>query len=145
MFNFAETPSFSDNFEDAGIEGSNFVLSLGTMFSFVVLFPLWLLVKAVARMLCTGSCRNKCCYNLFIAPTPALPTFITFLLESCLEIGVSSAVSIYFMSNERLMTVWEAASSFLAYAFAVALIVLPIYLFVAGIRMHRAVKKGDEE
>jgi len=115
------------------------------MFAFVVLFPAWLLVKAIARMLCTGHCGTKCCYNWFLAPTDALPVFIIFLLESCLEIGLASAISISFMSDEKLATVWEAMSAFLAYAFAVALVVAPVYMITAGVRLYRAVQAKDEE
>ena len=127
------------------MEGSNFVVQMGTMFAFVVIFPLWLLVKAIVRTICTGSCRIKCCYNTFIASSPVMPVFVTFMLESCLEIGVASSVSIYFMSDERLSTVWEASSAFLAYVFAVALVCLPIYMIISGVRIYRAVKTKNEE
>ena len=62
-----------------------------------------------------------------------------FLLESCLELGFSVVISIKFMSNERISTVWETMSSILSYLFAVALVVAPIYLIISSVRFYRAI------
>ena len=56
VFDFRETPSFSEFFEAAGIEGSNFVIGIGTLFFFVVGFPCWLLFKYCLRRSCAGHC-----------------------------------------------------------------------------------------
>jgi len=39
IFDFKETPNFSEKFEAVGIEGSNFIISMGTSFIFIVYFP----------------------------------------------------------------------------------------------------------
>lgn len=70
-----------------------------------------------------------------------VPIFILFLLESCLEIGLAASISIGFMSNEGFSSVWETMSSVLAYWFAMALVVAPIYLLISGKRLHKAVQQ----
>ena len=67
LFEFKDTPTFSETFEAAGIEGSNFVLSIGTLFFFIVLFPAWLLFKALVAMIITKTnlLKIKCCVKTF--------------------------------------------------------------------------------
>lgn len=43
-----ETESFNENFIEAGIEGSNFIIGIGPMFIFVVLFIFYMLVHRCA-------------------------------------------------------------------------------------------------
>mmetsp|Transcript_33742 Transcript_33742/g.44510 ORF Transcript_33742/g.44510 Transcript_33742/m.44510 type:complete len:230 (+) Transcript_33742:313-1002(+) len=139
LFQFKETPSFSETFEAADIEGSNFVISIGPMFLFIVYFFGWILLKAFVRRCCGPCCKCcKCYQRIFNSESKSLPTFITFLLESCVDIGLSSCVSISLMDDERFSTAAEAMSSTLAYWFAVALVVAPIYLIISGCRLHKA-------
>ena len=145
VFDFKETPSFSETFEAAGIEGSNFVLSIGTLFIFIVVLPAWLLFKTCLRKVCRNNCKNKICNSLFREKSNQLQIFTLFLLESCIQLGFSVCISIKFMSNDRFSTVWEAMSSMLVYIFAMALVSVPIYLTISGIRFNRAVKAKDEE
>ena len=44
IFGFKETESFSDAFEDAGLSGSNFMIGIGPLFIFCVLFPAYVFV-----------------------------------------------------------------------------------------------------
>lgn len=48
-FGFKETASYSEHFELAGFGGSNFIIGLGTMFIFIVIFPLSVLLKIAMR------------------------------------------------------------------------------------------------
>mmetsp|Transcript_6155 Transcript_6155/g.8254 ORF Transcript_6155/g.8254 Transcript_6155/m.8254 type:complete len:146 (-) Transcript_6155:1314-1751(-) len=70
---------------------------------------------------------------------------MTFLLESCIEIGFCSTIAIKFMSNERFANPSEFLSSTLAYWFAFALVIAPIYLIISGYRLHKAIEQKDEE
>mmetsp|Transcript_28858 Transcript_28858/g.38478 ORF Transcript_28858/g.38478 Transcript_28858/m.38478 type:complete len:166 (-) Transcript_28858:1268-1765(-) len=145
MFDFAETPSFSQSFEDAEIGGSNFIINIGPMFGFVVVYPLWLLIKAMARYLFDGHCENKRCFNLFMTSSDPMPVFMTFMLESCVEIGLASIISIKLMNEDRFSTAMEVVSTTLAYFFAVMLVVSPIYLIISGCRLYYAKKRHDKE
>ena len=147
LFGFKDTPAFSRTFEDAGIYGSNFVLSIGTLFLFIILFPAWLLIKASVAIILTKvkGPKIKCCEKIFLSDSNALPITFIFLLESCIEIGFACCISIKLMSDERFSTIWEAMSSVLAYWFAVALVVAPIYLVISGLRLYKAFKAKDEQ
>ena len=48
-FGFVETESFSEAFEEADMEGNNFIIALGTMFIFVMGYPLYILMRSIAR------------------------------------------------------------------------------------------------
>ena len=66
FFKFGETESFSEEFEAAGLDGSNFVIGMGTMFMFVVTFPIILALKAIGRRFCSCCCNQRW-YNFFLA------------------------------------------------------------------------------
>lgn len=58
MFGFQETESFSDQFEIAGFEGSNFVMFIGPIFGFIVFGFAWTIFKAIVVRACAkGSSR----------------------------------------------------------------------------------------
>ena len=48
-FSFGNSESYSDTFEEAGFEGSIFVMGLGCVFIFVVLFPAYILFHALMK------------------------------------------------------------------------------------------------
>mmetsp|Transcript_18451 Transcript_18451/g.24776 ORF Transcript_18451/g.24776 Transcript_18451/m.24776 type:complete len:266 (+) Transcript_18451:577-1374(+) len=114
------------------------------MFLFIVYFFAWLLLRSCVRYLFASRCSNRCFVRVFPEESHALSTFITFLLESCFDIGLSSAVTIKFMSNERFSTAAETMSSVLAYWFAFALLVAPSYLIITGCRLYGAVLDEDK-
>ena len=98
MFGFEDTESFSPKFEEAGFEGSNFIISIGPIFIFIVLFPMFLLIRALVGRTCAKQCSLKCCQSTFVHEIAYLPIFITFMLESCIGIGFSCAICIKFVS-----------------------------------------------
>ena len=58
---------------------------------------------------------------------------MVFILESCLEIGTTAAIFMLKMNPDRFATPAEFFSSSLAFILSVALIIAPIYIFIAGI------------
>lgn len=54
LFGFTETASFSDAFEEAGYEGSNFIMGLGISFAFVIAFPFYVLLHKASVYVCQG-------------------------------------------------------------------------------------------
>ena len=55
------------------------------------------------------------------------------MLESCLEIGTTAAIFILKMNKDRFANAAEVFSSALAFILLAALIIAPIYVFIAGI------------
>ena len=50
-FGFKDSPTFSDAFDEADIQGSNFVIGIGPIFLTVVIFPFYIMIHACARYL----------------------------------------------------------------------------------------------
>ena len=92
LFGFEETESFSQKFEEAGFEGSNFINQIGPVFIFIVLFPMWILIRSLVGRICAKQCTHKCCQSTFIHEIAYLPIFITFMHESCIGIGFSCSI-----------------------------------------------------
>ena len=61
--------------------------------------------------------------------------FMTFMLESCVEIGFQCSICLFMINEDRLSTFWEAMGVVLAVILAVALLIAPVYLFVIGQRL----------
>lgn len=59
IFGFKYTDSFLERFEEAEIEGSNFVILLGPIFIYIVAFFGWLLFKNCFRITFEGCCHCK--------------------------------------------------------------------------------------
>jgi len=60
-----------------------------------------------------------------------MQTFVTFMLEGCIEIGLQVGICLVLMNNERFSTPWEFFSSVLVIIFATSMIFTPIYLCIA--------------
>ena len=52
FFGFADTESYSPRFEAVGLDGSNFIIHLGTLFVFISMFPIYVLFKKGGRRVC---------------------------------------------------------------------------------------------
>ena len=70
---------------------------------------------------------------------------MVFILESCLEIGTTAAIFLLKMNHERFANPIEIFSSALAFILSAALIIAPIYIFIAGINLYKAKKRNDRE
>lgn len=70
---------------------------------------------------------------------------MTFLLEACVEIGFQCCICLFMVNEDRWSTIWETFGIALAVILGVALLIAPIYLFVMGLKLYSAKKKGDEE
>ena len=70
---------------------------------------------------------------------------MVFILESCLEIGTTAAIFLLKMNPDRFATPQEVFSSALAFILSAALVIAPIYVFIAGISLYKAKKRRDRE
>ena len=137
MFDFVPTRSYSDKFDDASYSGSNFIIGIGTLFIFVVLFPMYVLTHTICRKSFKGKRRYKC-LNSFLEQKFFFLIFMIFILEGCLELGMTCSICLYMLSEESFSSFSEILSTSLAFFFALVLAVTPIWSFVVGCLFHRA-------
>lgn len=137
IFGFEESDSFSDTFDKVGIQGSTFILGIGPVFLFVFLFPFYIVIHYTMRYLFKGEVKNKCIKN-FVKPKGFIVIFLIFMLEGCLELGMTATVCVLMFNWDRVSTTAEIYSTILAGFFIVALIVSPIYILITGVKYYRA-------
>ena len=70
---------------------------------------------------------------------------MVFLLESCVEIGITCGICLTMMNGDRVSSFWEILSTSLAFFFAGALVIAPLHILITGIKVRNAVKEGDKE
>ena len=104
VFNFHETESFSPTFEEAGMEGSNFILGIGPIFLSMVLFPIYVAVHQMTRYIFQGQ-TDSTIINNFIAKKKYKSIVIKFLMEGSLELGLTALVCVVKLSKEDFETV----------------------------------------
>ena len=143
LFGFTETESFSDAFEEAGYEGSNFVMGMGISLLFVVSFPFYILFHKASVYVCADDVEMECLKS-WVKPKQFLVMGTVFLAESCVDLGFWCGICLKFMDEDRWSTEYEIASSILVFFFVVCLIITPLYLLIIGILLHKAVKRKDE-
>ena len=137
MFGFKDSESFNDNFEEAGIEGSNFIIGVGPVFFFIVIFPIYMCVHKSCRYVFQDDKKPNCCSN-WLQPKPCLPIVMVFLLESCVEIGITCGICLTMINGDRVSTFWEILSTSLAFLFAGALVIAPLHILITGLKLHSA-------
>ena len=97
-FGFKDSESFSELFDEAGLEGSIFVIGIGPIFLFIILFPIYMAVHSCARWVFKGEEKIKCIIK-FIQPKNFTVILMIFLLEGCLELGLTCSVSLLKVSK----------------------------------------------
>ena len=142
IFNFKETDSYSDSFDAASFSGSNFIIGIGTLFIFVVLFPIFILIHTICRKSFKGNQRYKF-LNSFLEQKFFFVIFMIFILEGCLEIGMTCSICDLMLTEENFSSFAEVLSTCLSLFFTLVLAVTPIWSFVVGCLFHRAQKRKD--
>ena len=52
FFGLKNGESFSEIFEDAGLEGHNFIMGIGPIFFYMLAFPIYIIVHKLSQRLC---------------------------------------------------------------------------------------------
>ena len=150
MFDFRETEPYSNTvngsvkYEAGGYDSSNFFLLLGPAFFFMVIFPVYAILKKILRKIGKKlPCKNR--LTKLMKKKVKYTIIITrFLLEGCLEMGISAIITIKMMSKENFDYAWEAASTVSAFIVLLALAIAPLYLgYIIAIHV-KMIKHGKK-
>ena len=131
LLKFKESKSFTEIFEEANYEGSVFIEGLGSLFFGIMIFPIYILIHSISKRCCKGHKRFKFIKN-FIRPKSFLMIYMVFMLEGCIELGLTGSVSVIMLNSDRVSNFSEFFSTVLAIFFCISLIIAPIYTFYAG-------------
>ena len=128
IFTFeVEAPAFNENFEAAGYESSNFIIELGPLGFIIVLSTVLFIIKNLLKNLST-----RCDDNWFKRRLQKEPRFrliiARFLMESCVEIGLVSTISVVTVERDRFNHFQDGLATVLAFIAIICLSLTPFYL-----------------
>ena len=137
MHSFRETQPFAskidENGEDvskfaaAGYENANYWQLLGPLFFIIVFFILLTVIKIICRR-SVQSCNENYCTRRLRRPNKYGVIILRFLLEGCLEMGLSAMISIVMIEKESYGDYWEIFSLATAFITLFILAITPCYL-----------------
>lgn len=85
-------------FEDAGFDSSNFIILTGPVIILLLSFLLLMALKCLSKLV-TSPCNENCLTRRLRSNVYLKAIGLRFLLEACLDIGLSAAISILMVST----------------------------------------------
>ena len=137
VFKFRETKTFhtetseageeTSKWAEAGYDSSNFFLLMGAIVIFMALFVVISVFKLTIRA-CTSCCGNNFFTRYFRKPIMFTVIGLRFLLEGCIEIGLSAMITVMMMDGDNFKSFWEGVSTLSAFLSLVCLAIAPAAL-----------------
>lgn len=147
IFGFRETKVFKSKlnsegeeesaYANAGYDSSIYFMLLGPIFFIVLLYLFAVVIKTLMR-LATKNCSENFLTKRLRSKSDYSVIIVRFILESCLEVGLSSIICVLMIEREVFTTFWESFST-------VCAILSLIGLCVAPVLYYRLTKKYLEE
>ena len=139
LFDFQETEAFNkvaneegemtSKYPEAGYESSNFFLLLGPLFFIIILFIVLIVFKKIAKVTvrkCCPAANNRLTRYLY-KRTELFVIVTRFMLEGCIEIGLSAMICVLMMSSDNFKNSWEVVSNIFACLSLLALLLAPFF------------------
>lgn len=134
MFTFRETEAFgtktfSDGtkeakYADAGYESTIFLELLGPLFFMIIAMVAFMIVRKLLQK-CAKPFNDNFCTRRLKKETANLVFIVRFILEGCIDIGLSALISVFSMSEESFSSSSETFSSILSFLFVLLLFLAP--------------------
>lgn len=139
----SSTGEVISKFADAGYDSSNFIELLGPILYMVILFLVVVFFKLLLRRMCKN-CGDNFCTRRVRAPINFWIITTRFLLEGCLEIGLSVMISILMAEEETFENFGEIFSFLMAVVTLFGLIFALIQVWRLS-KMHlNDLEQGEE-
>ena len=127
---------------NAGYDSSVFFMLLGPLFFLLVLYGLYLLFKKLLQV-ATTRCGENCFTRRLKTDNRFVLVSMRFLLESCLEIGLSAMICILLIDDKTFQDVWEATSTICAFLSLVLLFATPFIYYRMTRRYLKDIEAAD--
>ena len=131
--------SFSDIFDQAGLEGHNFIIGIGPIFFYFLLFPLGVLLHQISLK----KCADKEFLKRFNKKTQYTLLMVQFIYASCFELAITACISISQIDRGDFKNFWSVVSICLAITAFVAFTVTPIFIF-RSVSAYHSQKENEE-
>lgn len=154
MIDFRETESFEtlldtsgekvSKFANAGYDSANYWQLLGAIFFVILAFAAWTGFKALFKR-AVRPCGDNCLTRRLRRKNKYGVIIMRFLLEGCLEMGLSAAISVMMMEKETFEDFWEAICVVSAFITLIVLVLAPLYIKYLAQQYMQTIKKGKDE
>jgi hypothetical protein len=145
VFNFTETPSFSQDFEEASFGGSNFIIGNGPMFLFMVGYIIFLLTRWF--IISQYGEEKYACKCTTIVPWfqshNVESTSIRFVLEGSIDIFFWCLISLFYAQDANSIgeKVQDKFSTVFAIVMSVLLAYSPIHALIRAIQFRKLLRQ----
>ena len=149
MFGFRETEAFQtkvdfglehSRYDDAGYQSSIFFELLGPLLITVIVYTVIVVVIKLLQKLRNATKTTRFTRLANIKMQHGL-VGLRFLLEGCIEIGMSALICIIMMEEESFDHFWEAVSTLCAFVSIILLVLAPIFLLVIIVKYLKLRRK----
>ena len=155
IFNFRDTKPFFleetldgesySKFEEVGYDSSNFIMLIGPIFFFLLAYLAFQIVRCpISFCIKKCKCRDNCFTRPFITSN-RLIFIMRFVLEGCVEIGLSALIAVKMMDKEVLEDNWEVMGLALAFISLLLLLATPFYYCILVRKFLREKELPKEE
>ena len=136
IFDFQlESKPFNENFEDAGIQSTTFLVELGMLFFVIMISLFTALCKLICRK-CTEGCEVNCLTKVLRKKVNSLVVLVRFFMEYCYEMGLASLMALKMSGNDqRWSRLPESLDLILAWVAAILLVCTPFIVYYYGRRL----------
>ena len=90
IFGLENGESFSEIFDDAGLQGNNFIMGIGPIFFYIIAFPIYVLLHKLSQRLC----HDEWMLENFNKAKQYNITMMNFLIGACFELNITACISI---------------------------------------------------
>ena len=90
FFGLENGESFSEIFDDAGIQGHNFIMGIGPIFFYILAFPIYILVHKLSQQLC----GDNWMLENFNKAKKYQVMILQFLFGACFELNITACISV---------------------------------------------------
>ena len=152
VIDLEDLPSFNLKFEQAGYDTTIFLRELGPLVLIIVGGLLFIILRAITKLIVLMICgrhpadgHGNCLSRRLRSDSEARVAILRFLLEGCLEIGISAMIcvlSIY--KDDKFDDTNETISTSFAFFALACLVLAPFGLICRACTYRRAIKAERE-
>ena len=112
---FKPTTPYSKDFADLGYDTSNFFLECGPLMFIILIFIVYAPIRKILHLIARKCNSNNACCRRLSKSTTFRMSMIRFLIESAIELSLSSYICIYMISGDNFTEFWLGTSTVLAF------------------------------
>ena len=137
VFGFRDTATFQSSknvdgdeqsiYATAGYDSSIFFMLLGPLLPMIILYAIVMILKKIMQLV-TLKCSENFLTRRLRKKSQFMKVITRFMLESCIEVGLSAIICIFMIDEKTFKDAWESISTVCAFLSLLALLFAPFVL-----------------